>query len=198
MNFYEVLKKRRMRRHFIETEISIEVARNILWAIGKAPSAGHTQGNRVLVLHSKEARDRFWNCCHSGDWPAIDSPSLRHASLLIVFLEDEGAYRMRYLHQDKEGVLKRNEGEFVAPYWTIDAAFMAMIAQLSAIEEGLDYLFFGIHQGIDQLFEEFDVPKDLRVIGVVAIGRSHDVESGSPLRRKKLSPEEISIGNKIH
>ncbi len=198
VNFYEAVKKRRMRRHFVDTEISTDVVRRIVWAISKAPSAGHTQGNRILVLHSSHSRDRFWSCCESEEWPSRQPPSLRFASLIIVFFENQDAYIDRYQQQDKEGVLKRNKGQFVAPYWTIDAAFMAMIGQLSAVEEGLDYLFFGVHQDLDRLFDEFEISKKLRVIGVLAIGRSIDVASGSALRREKLSPDQISIGGKVH
>lgn len=198
MNFYEVLKKRRMRRHFIDTEIPDEVTQRIIWSISRAPSAGHTQGNRILVLKSRQSREDFWRCCQTANWPPRQEPSLRFASLLIVILENETAYRERYQLQDKGDVLRRNDGQFVAPYWTIDASFMAMIGQLCAIEEGLDYLFFGLHQGIDELFEAFTIPRQLKVTGVLAIGRSQNVNSGSALLREKVAVEEIIIGGRIH
>lgn len=187
-----------MRRHFIDTEIPDEVAQRIIWSISRAPSAGHTQGNRILVLKSRQSREDFWRCCQTDNWPAREEPSLRFASLLIVILEDETAYRERYQLQDKSDVLRRKDGKFIAPYWTIDASFMAMIGQLCAIEEGLDYLFFGLHQGIDELFEAFSIPSQLKVTGVLAVGRSKNVKSGSSLRREKITVEEFIIGGQIH
>ncbi|MDA8196099.1 MAG: nitroreductase family protein [Actinomycetota bacterium] len=198
MEFYEVIRKRRVRRHFVDTEIPREVVDRIVWAIGRAPSAGYTQGNRILVIHSKSAREKFWEYCSTENWPSSNPPSLRFASLLIIFFENEAAYRSRYSLEDKANVLQRTDGDFVAPYWTIDAAFMAMIAQLSAIEEDLDYLFFGIHQGIERLISEFDVPEGLKAIGAIAVGRSLAIESGSASRLEKIQLNKLTLGEKYY
>ena len=69
-----------------------------------------------------------------------------------------------------ETALGRGEAAWAVPYWTVDAAFAAMLMQLAAIEEGLGVLFFGLFDHSAAVMDTFAVPADRQPVGALAIG----------------------------
>ena len=67
------------------------------------------------------------------------------------------------------------------PYWFVDAAFMAMLIQLAAVDEGLGALFFGIFEHETALMAELGVPDTRKPIGTIALG-TPDAEGDRPSR----------------
>jgi len=78
------------------------------------------------------------------------------------------------------------------PYWDIDTAMASMLILLTAVDEGLGALFFGIFdEHLDAFRAAFDVPDAFTPIGAIAVGhRAQDTPSAS-LRRGRRSLEEV-------
>ncbi len=191
VDFDEVLRRRRMVRHFTDRPVDPQHVDALLAAALRAPSAGFTQGIRLLVLTEAADRRRLWA---ASDWvPADDGRArvaarLREAPVLVVPLCSEAAYRARYAEPDKTSA-----GGWSAPYWYVDAAFAAMLVLLKAVDLGLGALFMGTSPGwVGPFRDEFGVPAEWDPIGVVLVGHRHP-EVGPAQRRDRRLPVEVMV-----
>ena len=62
---------------------------------------------------------------------------------------------------------------------------------LSAVDEGLGALFFGIFEGLPALREAFGIPEEFRPIGAVALGWPAPDEPSPSLRRGRRPSEDV-------
>jgi nitroreductase len=165
----EVLRRRKMVRTFEARPLDPGAVERILRAGRRAPSAGFTQGFEFLVLEGPEATARFWEVV-GGEDPAWPGEGLRRAPLIVVPLTSKRAYLDRYAEPDK-GWTDRDESRWPAPYWTIDAAFAAMLVLLAAVDEGLGALFFGLYPPTLEAFRAaYGIPREWEPIGAIAVG----------------------------
>ncbi len=167
MEFAEVVRRRRMIRHYTDEPISPDVVERILTTALRAPSAGFSQGWAFLVLTSAEDRARFWPHIPTR---VEQTPTMQLAPLVIVPLAHKATYLARYAEPDK-GWEDRAEARWPAPYWFIDTGMASLLILLAAVDEGLDACFFGIQP--DQLAPfraAFDVPDDYAPIGAITVG----------------------------
>ncbi len=134
----------------------------------RAPSAGFSQGYGFLVLEQAGDRARFWRTVlDEGEPPGTEAA----APLLIVPLACKSAYLDRYSEADK-GWTDRDEARWPVPYWYVDTGFAALLMLLTAVDEGLGALFFGIPLDTIPAFRSaFGVPEDHDPIGVIAVGQ---------------------------
>ena len=197
MEFSRLLKARRMHRHFLPEPLSDKTVAYIAEAALRAPSAGYTQGTRLLVLTEPPSLKRFWGAVATPEWLAAPSRSgLDNAPCVIVPFQNRDAYVQRYGAPDKSYAGIGMPEDFPAPFWTIDAAFAAMLVQLAAIDSGLGCLFFGLPMGTAALRAAFGVPSQLDPIGAIAIGRpSSGATSPSTQRRARLPSASIIAYN---
>ena len=156
----------------------------------RAPSAGHTQGWRFLVLDDITSRSRFWSVT-SDDEPDRWRERMQRAPALVIFFSDRDAYLDRYAEPDK-GWTDRDERRWPMPYWHIDTGMAALIFLLAAHDEGLAACFFGVPgERWRALFDAFAVPDGLTPVGVVSVGYpAADLRSPS-LRRGRRSLDEV-------
>jgi nitroreductase len=171
MDVTRAVRSRRMCRRFDgTTPVPPETLEDLLDLATRAPSAGHTQGWELLVLTSPEDRDRFWDTTTTQGYPDRWVRGVAAAPVLVLALSDPQAYLDRYAEPDK-GWEDRSPERWPIPYWDTDAAMSAMIMLLGAQERGLGSLFFGVpaphHAAVKA---EFSVPRQLRIVGVVALG----------------------------
>src|SRR6266496_577618 len=141
MEFEAVVRRRKMVRTFLDRPVDADVLRRILQKGQRAPSAGYTQGFEFLVLEGPEQTGHFWDVS-SGDQPVLEG--VWNAPVLIVPLASKKAYLDRYAEEDKRWA-DRDESRWAMPFWYIDAAFASMLILLSAVDEGLGALFFGLY-----------------------------------------------------
>jgi nitroreductase len=193
MEFGEILRSRRMVRHFMEDPLDDDVVERILLAGMRGPSAGYSQGTSMLVLRSTEARQRLW-ATHSGPergWPPAVAAGVVAAPLVIVVLTSKSAYLDRYAKRDK-GWTDRDESRWTVPYWFVDAGCVAMLLLLAAIDEGLGALLFGMRlEDVPTFRRAFGVPDDVDFVGCVAVGHPEPHAPHRDLRDRRRPTAEI-------
>jgi nitroreductase len=196
MELTEVVRKRRMIRTYDpDQRIPREALQKMLSLAARAPSAGHTQGWRFLVLDDITSCAAFWDATTDDE---VDSwlERMRTAPVLIVVFSDKDAYLDRYAEEDK-GWSDRAESRWPVPYWDIDAGMAAMILLLAAVDAGLGACFFGVPtEKWDALRAAFAVPPGLRPVGVVSMGHpAPDARSPSLRRGRRPLGEIVSYGS---
>ena len=171
--FGDLLARRRMCRSFRPDPLSPDVVERVLSAATRAPAAGNSDGLDLLVLEGPAQTSRYWDVTLPEDRRAeFRRPGLLRAPLLVIPFANPGAYVARYGEPDKSATsLGAGVGEWPVPYWTVDAAFSAMLMQLAAIDEGLGVLFFGLFDHASAVMKAFGVPEARQPVGTLAIGR---------------------------
>lgn len=196
MELRDAIRRRRMIRSYDpDRPVPRETVDKLLDLAIRAPSAGHTQGWRFLVLDDAQSRSRFWAA--TSDEGSADPwlARLQRAPVLIVFFSDRAAYLDRYAEPDK-GWTDRDEARWPVPYWHIDTGMAAMIFLLAVQEEGLGACFFGVPPDRwPDLFGAFDVPETLSPVGVISLGHpASDVKSPSLKRGRKQLIDVVAYG----
>jgi nitroreductase len=188
MEFSEVIRKRRMVRNFEEREIPGDVRERILENALHAPSAGFSQGWGFLVLSTPGERARFWEAAWPDMTPTGERSNVRRAPLIVVPFSNKDIYLDRYAEPDK-GWSNREESNWPVPYWHIDTGFAALLMLLTAVDEGLGAVFFGVWRA-DAVRAAFGVPPEFVPIGALAIGYRAPDELSSSLKRGRRGVDE--------
>ncbi|MFC7241402.1 nitroreductase family protein [Catellatospora aurea] len=180
MEFKDVIRRRRMVRHYTDQPIAPETVERILASALRAPSAGFSQGWAFLALTEAADRARFWPFVPTR---MAQTPTMQLAPLVVIPLAHKAAYLARYAQADK-GWEDQAEARWPVPYWHIDTGMASLMMLLSAVDEGLSACFFGImpQQGpdfdavvevpkhTDALRAEFGIPAEYVPIGGICIG----------------------------
>ncbi|MGI8794252.1 MAG: nitroreductase family protein [Acidimicrobiales bacterium] len=193
MEFQDVIRKRRMVRSFKDRPIPAAAVDRLLANAVRAPSAGFSQGWAFLVLDTPADTERFWSCT----WDTDDARSgfrwqgLFDAPVIIVPMSNKRAYLERYAAPDK-GWTDQDESRWPVPFWHIDTGMASMNILLTAVDEGLGALFFGIFaQHNDAFRREFGVPEDYTPIGAIAVGWPAEDEPSPSLKRGRRPHAEV-------
>ncbi len=193
MEYYELLAKRRMYRHFSSEPIPPEVLEKILDSATRGPSAGFSQGFDFLVLNQKPALEQFWNLALTPQWKeeTTSHKGLWNAPVVILPLSNPDAYIQRYTEQDKDYSPLQDKDHWPVPYWYIDTAFASMLILNSVVYENLGALFFGIFRNLACIKKSFQIPDNYHPIGAIAIGypSSSDVSASAKRGRREKSSQ---------
>jgi len=190
-----VLGRRMIRSYDPNRPIPRKSIEDLLKLAVRAPSAGHTQGWRFLVLDDITSRERFWTA--TSDGPADPWRSrMEQAPALVVFFSDKQAYLDRYAEPDK-GWTDRDEARWPVPYWHIDTGMAALIFLLALHDAGLAGCFFGLPPDRwAAFFDAFRVPAGLTPVGVVSVGYpAPDLKSPSLKRGRRPLADLVSYGS---
>lgn len=192
MELREVVRRRRMVRNY-DPDRPVEVAaiERIVVTAQRAPSAGFSQGQRLVVVMDPDRRRRIAEICFESDYvEAGFDPWLSRAAVLILPCVSEDIYRARYDEPDKRAP-GEPAMEWPIPYWWVDVGATMMLILLAAVDEGLAAGFLGTHN-IEQLQQELGLEKGMVPIGVVTIGHPlPDRRSGS-LKRGWVPLEDFA------
>jgi nitroreductase len=194
MELAEVIRRRRMVRSYDPDRVVPDhVVDRLLDHAVRAPSAGFSQGWDFVVLRDPVHRQAFWDATSDPTAP-VDAWLRRMSSapLLILCLSNKDAYLDRYAEPDK-GWTDRDEARWPVPYWDVDTGMAALLMLLTATDQGLGALFFGVpSERHDAVHERFAIPPGRRVVGVVSVGYpAPDVRSPS-LRRGRRQVAQVA------
>lgn len=171
MEFRELLPRRRMVRHYAPEPVPREAVERILGTVRRAPSAGYSQGQRLLVVMDEEGRAELVRIASAG-WGAAEDglePWLESAPVHVFVCTREADYHERYLQEDK--LVEGQEIEWPVPFWYVDAGAALMLVLLAAIDEGLAAGVTGVPKELAaELATAFGIPDDVTIVAHVTIG----------------------------
>lgn len=191
MQFTEVVRKRRMVRHFTPEPVEPEALERIVDTARHAPSAGFSQGVSFVLVTDLATRRRVAEIAGEAEYVASGMhPFISEAPAQIVVCTSEKVYKDRYREPDKRPDPTVEEVEWPAPYWHTDAGCAMMLLLLAAVNEGLAGAFVGVwdQKGLQELL---GIPDHFLPIGVVMIGHgAEDVRSPS-LKRGRRALDDV-------
>ena len=191
MEFADVLARRRMVRNFEEGGVDRAQLDRIVAAAQRAPSAGFSQGQRLVVVADPQTRRRVADVLDEKEYTDLGfDPWISRCAAQFIPLVSEDAYHRRYREPDKlepEG----QEIEWPIPYWWMDAGCTVMAILLAAVDEGLGAGFVGVSAQA-RLRAELGFPDEFTAVGVIPIGRPLPDKRSPSLRRGWVPKEEFA------
>jgi nitroreductase len=176
MEFRELLERRRMVRSYDARPVEREKLERIAETIRRVPSAGYSQGQRLLLVTDEETRRQIAEIAGEADWVARGNErwiSVAPVHAFVLTREDD--YHERYQREDKLEVTGGVEVEWPVPYWHVDAGALMMTLLLAAIDEGLAAGFFGlVPEDGERAKELLGIPDELALVGALTIGYPAD------------------------
>ena len=186
MEFQQVLRRRRMVREFTGDPVPQDAVERILRNAVRGPSAGFCQGQAFLVITGDDL-PRFWAVAGEATYPSAQT-----APLVIVPLSCQQAYIDQYVQEDPGWA---DESRWPMPFWHIDTGMAALLILLTAVDEGLGAVFFGIMADeSDALRSTFGIPADHMPVGAIAIGRSAETKRPNMTSRRRDLAEMVHYG----
>lgn len=194
MEFTNAIRSRKMTRNFLSHSVDETVLDQLFSLSLRSPSAGSSQGVELLVLKKETARTIFWEAISDPDWRLDErrSQGLTRAPVLVIPCASPDAYIERYARNDKTSSTLAGLApeSWPVPYWSIDAAFVAMTLLLSVSDVGLGALFFHLQGREQEFLRAFNVPEGMIAIGAIAIGVPDSVSPAKRSFAKQRSTKE--------
>jgi nitroreductase len=167
-SLYELLKQRRMVRHYTGEPVARDALERIAATVRRAPSGGFSQGQRLLVVDDPELLAAIAALGDDAPLEGVE-PWLETAAAQVFVMTRENDYHERYQREDK--LQDGEEIEWPVPFWHVDAGAAMMLVLLAAIEEGLAAAVYGIF-GDDEkkLRDLLQIPDDLTLVAGITLG----------------------------
>ena len=194
----DLLKRRRMVRDYLPDPIDPEVIDRIVGVVRRAPSAGFSQGHRLVVVTEPETRRELARLAGEGEYVEMGLPPwISIAPVHVVVGVREASYHERYTKPDKlvEGGV---EIAWPAPYWYVDSGSLFMLLQLAALDEGLGTGIYGVAgEDVPELKALLDMPDDVHFVCVITIGGQPRDADDSPLV-SRLTQARLPLDEIVH
>lgn len=188
-----------MVRSYEPDPISRETIERIVETVRRAPSAGFSQGQRLVVVTDAGTRRRIADILEeaSSALPsAVTVERWLNAPVLIVVGVREDDYHDRYRKSDK--LIDGAEIEWPIPYWHFDAGAAAMLILLAAIDEGYAAGLFGVFMEATKPFKELlHIPDDVAVTCCITVGKPADDSNWSAVS-SRLTQARKSVDDLVH
>jgi nitroreductase len=196
MEFSEVVRKRRMVRHFAEEPVDRAVLDRIAIAAQRAPSAGFSQGQRLVIVTDPDLRLRIGRIFGEPEYEESGFDRwISEAPALFIPCVSEAIYHARYREADKvddDGA----EIDWPVPYWWMDIGCTVMLVLLAAVDEGLAAGFAGAEaDGYVELRSTIGIPEDFAPVGVIPVGRPLPDKRSESLKRGWVPNPEFARWN---
>lgn len=196
MEFRDVLARRRMVRSYLPDPVPRETIERIVGTVSRAPSAGFSQGHRLVVVTDAATRARLAELAGESEYVELGhEPWISTAPVHVVVGVREESYHERYRKQDK-----LRDGEEIgwpAPYWYVDAGALFLLLQLAAIDEGLATGVYGLlPDKLPALDELLGIAEDVRFVCVVTIGRQK-ADPGDDERSSRRSQARLPLAELV-
>jgi nitroreductase len=191
MEFRDVARRRRMVRRYAPDPVPRDAIERIVDAAQHAPSAGFSQGQRLVVVTDPERRRRIAEIADEPHYvEAGFDPWLSQAPLHVVPCVSEEVYHRRYREPDKIRA-DGTEIDWPVPFWWVDVGATLQLILLAAVDEGLAAGFCGVWD-LPALKRELHIPAEYTPIGIVTIGRPLEDRRSGSLARGWASREEFA------
>ena len=194
MSLYELLKQRRMVRHYTGERVRREVLERIVATVRRAPSAGFSQGQRLLVVDDAELLAKL----AEEEKLERTEPWFATAAAHVLVLTREQDYHDRYTSPDKLDATGGTEIDWPVPYWHVDAGAALMLVLLAALEEGLAAGVYGIipadQPRVRQLLQ---IPDELTIVAGITLGRGAPDPEWSR-RTSRGTQRRRTLGELVH
>jgi nitroreductase len=190
VEFVDVVMKRRAVRRFEEGGVDREVLERIARLAQRTPSAGFSQGQRLVVVTDPARRRELARICGEDAYEETGMGRwISQCAAQFIPCVSEAIYHRRYQEPDKVDE-DGNEIEWPVPFWWIDVGATMQNVMLAAVNEGLASGFAG--GDVDEIRTFLGLPAELTPIGVMPVGRPlPDVRSPS-LKRGWVPFEEFA------
>lgn len=184
MEFSEVVRKRRMVRHFRPDPVDPAALDRIIELTRHAPSAGFTQGQAFITVTQPEVKQALAEICQEeGYRQGGFDPFISEAPVLVIPCTSEAAYRRRYQEPDKAG--PGVEIHWPVPFWFLDIGCAVQILLMAVVDEGLAACFVGIPEedGTARVRELLGIPAEVTPVGVIPVGHGAPDKASPSLKR---------------
>jgi nitroreductase len=189
VELHDILQRRRMVRAYEPDPLDRATIERIVATVRRAPSAGFSQGQRLLVVTEDATRRAIAELFGDREW-------VSQAPVLIVVCVREDDYHERYTKPDK--LVDGHEIEWPIPYWHFDAGAAAMLILLAAIDEGYAAGLFGVFVEAMAPFKELlDIPDDVVVACCITVGKPADDSNWDALT-SRLTQSRRSVDDLVH
>ena len=191
MDFSDVVGRRRMVRRYRPDPVDPQAVDRIAATAMRGPSAGYSQGVRLVVVTDSNRRREIAKLCDEDEYVAAGfQPWLSVVPVHVVVGVRELDYRERYSEQDKADT--GGVDEWSAPYWWVDAGAALMLLLLAAVDEGLGAGVLDIPD-VDGMRELLGIPPDIAPVCLVTIGHPDQDPgpAGSARRGRKAAAQTI-------
>ena len=180
MEFRDVVMKRRAVRRFAEGGVDRSIIERIARLAQRTPSAGFSQGQRLVVIVDRVKRREVARICGEEQYEPLFGPWISECAAQFIPCVSEAVYHRRYQEPDKIDEDGR-EIDWPIPYWWVDVGATMQNVMLAAVDEGLGCGFVGTDAGgWVSLKALLGIPDEFAPIGVMPVGHPlPDVRSPS-------------------
>ena len=178
-----------MVRHYAAEPVAHESVRRIAETIRRAPSAGYSQGQRLLVVTEESGRAEVARILGDAGWttPEDREPWLESAPVHVLVCTREADYHDRYTKSDK--LQDGEELDWPVPFWYVDAGAALMLVLLAAIDEGLAAGLSGVpRDAAAALRVSFGIPEDVDIVALVTVGAPAPDPGWSAVTSRRTQP----------
>jgi FMN reductase [NAD(P)H] len=187
----DILRRRRMVRAYEPDPVPRDAVERIVASVRRAPSAGFSQGQRLVVVTEEERRRRLAELIGEESWVGV-------APALIVVCLREDDYHDRYRDSDKLVLTGGTEVEWPIPFWYFDAGAAAMLILLGAIDEGYAAGLFGVPvEDLSAFRQELELPNDVEIACCITVGRPAD-DSEWAAKSSRMSQRRRPLEESVH
>src|SRR5262245_44211463 len=166
MEFADVVMQRRAVRRFEEGGVAPEVIERIARLAQRTPSAGFSQGQRLVVVVDPARRKEVGRLCGEEEYDEMGfGPWISECAAQFVPCVSEAIYHRRYQEPDKT-LPDGSEIVWPVPYWWIDIGATMQNIMLAAVDEGLGCGFVGIDEE-HRVRDYLGIPEEFAPIGVM-------------------------------
>jgi nitroreductase len=192
MEFSELVMKRRTVRRFEDAPVDRDVLEGIARLAQHVPSAGFSQGQRLVIVTDPEQRRRVAETCGEsfyagegyGNW-------ISDCAAQFIPCVSREIYLRRYAEPDKLAEGEEQDTDWPTPYWWVDIGKTSMVVMLAAHDAGLAAGFAG-PQDIPGLKAILGLPDEFHPIGVIPVGRPLPDKRSPSLKRGWIPLEEFA------
>lgn len=168
MEFADAVMKRRAVRRFEEGGVDPAMIEGIARFAQRTPSAGFSQGQRLVVVVDRELRRAVARAAGEDEYDEF-GPWISECAAQFVPCVSEEVYHRRYREPDKLDAEGR-EIEWPVPYWWVDIGATMMVIMLAAVDAGLASGFAGAFDPA-AIRAPLGIPDAFVPIGVMPVGR---------------------------